>query len=126
MPARSDATLKRLTLVATIVGSGITLLDGTVVNVALPTIQRALGGSGERSRVTHGTRQTVRLRRDRHANEPALVRQAVPDRVRHRLVDGVSELIAAIAVEAVGVRGLPSKGARHRELRQLSGQAQLT
>jgi EmrB/QacA subfamily drug resistance transporter len=44
MPARSDATLKRLTLVATIVGSGITLLDGTVVNVALPTIQRALGG----------------------------------------------------------------------------------
>ena len=44
MPTRSDATLKRLTLVATIVGSGITLLDGTVVNVALPTIQRALGG----------------------------------------------------------------------------------
>ena len=25
-------------------GSGIVLLDGTVVNVALPTIQRALGG----------------------------------------------------------------------------------
>jgi len=44
MPARSDATLKRLTLIACIVGSGITLLDGTVVNVALPTIQRALGG----------------------------------------------------------------------------------
>src|SRR5262249_59594719 len=44
MPAPSDATLKRLTLVACILGSGITLLDGTVVNVALPTIQRALGG----------------------------------------------------------------------------------
>src|ERR1039458_4626427 len=44
MPARSDASVKRLTLVACILGSGITLLDGTVVNVALPTIQRALGG----------------------------------------------------------------------------------
>ena len=44
MPTRSDASIKRLTLIACIVGSGITLLDGTVVNVALPTIQRALGG----------------------------------------------------------------------------------
>jgi len=44
MPARSDASVKRLTLIACILGSGITLLDGTVVNVALPTIQRALGG----------------------------------------------------------------------------------
>jgi len=44
MPARSDATVKRVTLVACILGSGIALLDGTVVNVALPTIQRALGG----------------------------------------------------------------------------------
>jgi EmrB/QacA subfamily drug resistance transporter len=44
MPARSDASVKRLTLVATIMGSGIALLDGTVVNVALPTIQRHLGG----------------------------------------------------------------------------------
>jgi len=35
---------KRLTLVACILGSGTALLDGTVVNVALPTIQRALGG----------------------------------------------------------------------------------
>ena len=35
---------KRLTLVACILGSGIALLDGTVVNVALPTIQRELGG----------------------------------------------------------------------------------
>jgi EmrB/QacA subfamily drug resistance transporter len=41
---RSDATRKRLTLIATILGSGIALLDGTVVNVALPTIQRSLGG----------------------------------------------------------------------------------
>jgi EmrB/QacA subfamily drug resistance transporter len=36
--------VKRLTLVACILGSGIVLLDGSVVNVALPTIQRALGG----------------------------------------------------------------------------------
>jgi EmrB/QacA subfamily drug resistance transporter len=40
----SDRRVKRLTLVACILGSGIALLDGTVVNVALPTIQRALGG----------------------------------------------------------------------------------
>src|SRR5205085_5480335 len=44
MPARSDARIKRLTLFACILGSGIALLDATVVNVALPTIQRALGG----------------------------------------------------------------------------------
>ena len=44
MSARSPASVKRLTLMATILGSGIVLLDGTVVNVALPTIQRALGG----------------------------------------------------------------------------------
>jgi len=44
MAARSDATMKRLTLIACILGSGIALLDSTVVNVALPTIQRALGG----------------------------------------------------------------------------------
>ncbi len=39
-----DERVKRLTLIACIMGSGIVLLDGTVVNVALPTIQRALGG----------------------------------------------------------------------------------
>ncbi len=44
MPLRSDASVKRLTLIACIMGSGIALLDSTVVNVALPTIQRALGG----------------------------------------------------------------------------------
>ncbi len=44
MPARTDASVKRLTLAACIMGSGIVTLDGTVVNVALPTIQRALGG----------------------------------------------------------------------------------
>ena len=44
MTARSPASVKRLTLIATILGSGIALLDGTVVNVALPTIQRGLGG----------------------------------------------------------------------------------
>jgi EmrB/QacA subfamily drug resistance transporter len=44
MPARSESSVKRLTLIACILGSGIALLDGTVVNVALPSIQRALGG----------------------------------------------------------------------------------
>ena len=40
-----DASRRRtLTLVATIVGSGIALLDSTIVNVALPAIQRDLGG----------------------------------------------------------------------------------
>jgi|HubBroStandDraft_3_1064219.scaffolds.fasta_scaffold07577_4 EmrB/QacA subfamily drug resistance transporter len=38
------AARKRLTLVACILGSAIALLDSTVVNVALPTIQRDLGG----------------------------------------------------------------------------------
>ena len=44
MAAQPDERTKRLTLIACIMGSGIVLLDGTVVNVALPTIQRALGG----------------------------------------------------------------------------------
>ncbi|MGH8301581.1 MAG: DHA2 family efflux MFS transporter permease subunit [Steroidobacteraceae bacterium] len=44
MAAPIDLRTKRLTLVACILGSGIALLDGTVVNVALPTIQRELGG----------------------------------------------------------------------------------
>jgi EmrB/QacA subfamily drug resistance transporter len=44
MGAPNDERVKRLTLIACIMGSGIVLLDGTVVNVALPTIQRALGG----------------------------------------------------------------------------------
>jgi EmrB/QacA subfamily drug resistance transporter len=44
VPTRSDASVKRLTLIACILGSGIALLDSTVVNVALPTIQRHLGG----------------------------------------------------------------------------------
>ena len=40
-----DPTLadrRRLTLVATIIGSSITFVDGTVVNIALPTIGRDL------------------------------------------------------------------------------------
>ncbi len=41
---RSAASVKRLTLVATILGSSIALLDGSVVGVALPSIQRSLGG----------------------------------------------------------------------------------
>lgn len=38
------ATRKRLTLVATILGSSIAILDSSVVSVALPSIQRNLGG----------------------------------------------------------------------------------
>jgi EmrB/QacA subfamily drug resistance transporter len=41
MPA--DRT-KRIALIACILGSGIVFLDGTVVNVALPSIRRGLGG----------------------------------------------------------------------------------
>jgi EmrB/QacA subfamily drug resistance transporter len=44
VPASDPATTKRLTLIACIIGSGIVLLDGSVVNVALPSIQRVLGG----------------------------------------------------------------------------------
>src|SRR5579862_5030819 len=40
----SDATRKRLILVASILGSTIVFVDSTVVNVALPAIQRDLGG----------------------------------------------------------------------------------
>jgi MFS family permease len=40
----SDDARKRLTLIACILGSSIALIDGTAVNVALPSIQRALGG----------------------------------------------------------------------------------
>ena len=35
---------QRLTLVAAILGSGVAMIDGTIVNVALPAIQRDLGG----------------------------------------------------------------------------------
>ena len=44
MATSSSASVKRLTLIACILGSGIAFLDGTVVNVALPRIQVALGG----------------------------------------------------------------------------------
>ena len=44
LSVQTDASRKRLTLIACILGSGIALLDGTAVNVALPSIQRALGG----------------------------------------------------------------------------------
>src|SRR5919206_4562373 len=36
--------VKRITLIACILGSGIAFLDSTVVNVALPAIRRDLGG----------------------------------------------------------------------------------
>jgi EmrB/QacA subfamily drug resistance transporter len=41
--AAPTAPSRRLTLVACILGSGIVFLDGTVMNVALPAIQRDLG-----------------------------------------------------------------------------------
>ena len=40
----ASASAKRLTLIATILGSSIAILDGSVVSVALPSIQRSLGG----------------------------------------------------------------------------------
>jgi EmrB/QacA subfamily drug resistance transporter len=40
----TDATRKRLILVACILGSTVVFIDSTVVNVALPAIQRDLGG----------------------------------------------------------------------------------
>jgi len=40
----ATASAKRLTLIATILGSSIAILDGSVVSVALPSIQRSLGG----------------------------------------------------------------------------------
>lgn len=40
----SESARKRLTLVACILGSTIVFVDSTVVNVALPAIQRSLGG----------------------------------------------------------------------------------
>jgi EmrB/QacA subfamily drug resistance transporter len=43
-PASVSGTTKRLTLVATILGSSIAILDSSVVSVALPSIQRSLGG----------------------------------------------------------------------------------
>ncbi|MGI8596262.1 MAG: DHA2 family efflux MFS transporter permease subunit, partial [Thermoleophilaceae bacterium] len=44
MPDAASDRVKRLTLVACILGSGIALLDGTIVNVALPAIDQDLGG----------------------------------------------------------------------------------
>src|SRR5271166_6146036 len=44
MSASRTARVKRLTLVACILATAITFLDSTVVSVALPTIQRDLGG----------------------------------------------------------------------------------
>jgi EmrB/QacA subfamily drug resistance transporter len=46
VPAPDGAVTRRqrLTLVAAILGSGVATLDGTIVNVALPAIERDLGG----------------------------------------------------------------------------------
>src|SRR5712691_443431 len=43
-PALAAPMARRLTLVASILGSSIVFIDSTVVNVALPSIQRGLGG----------------------------------------------------------------------------------
>lgn len=46
--AATDApagTISRWVLVATILGSSMVFIDGSVVNVALPTLQRELGAS---------------------------------------------------------------------------------
>ncbi|HEX2703607.1 MAG TPA: MFS transporter [Solirubrobacteraceae bacterium] len=40
----ATARLKQATLLACIIASGIGVLDSTIVNIALPTIQRSLGG----------------------------------------------------------------------------------
>src|SRR5437016_12832358 len=40
----SDARTKRIVLIASILGSGIVFLDGTIVNVALPAIRDDLHG----------------------------------------------------------------------------------
>ncbi len=44
-PRAADPSTKRTVLVASILGSGIVLLDGTIVNVALPAIRSSLNGS---------------------------------------------------------------------------------
>jgi EmrB/QacA subfamily drug resistance transporter len=44
VPSRYPDHIKRLTLVACVLGSSIALLDATIVNVALPAIERSLGG----------------------------------------------------------------------------------
>ncbi len=40
-----DETIKRVVLTASVLGSGIVFLDGTIVNVALPAIRSSLNGS---------------------------------------------------------------------------------
>ncbi|HEX3306887.1 MAG TPA: DHA2 family efflux MFS transporter permease subunit, partial [Streptosporangiaceae bacterium] len=42
---RADDPLGRIVLVTTVLGSGVAFLDGTIVNVALPTIGRDLGAA---------------------------------------------------------------------------------
>jgi EmrB/QacA subfamily drug resistance transporter len=42
----TDAAARRWTLVSAVLGSGMAFMDGTVVNVALPAIQRSLDASG--------------------------------------------------------------------------------
>jgi EmrB/QacA subfamily drug resistance transporter len=45
MSGDSAAAIKRVALIASILGSGVVFLDGTIVNVALPAIRAALHGA---------------------------------------------------------------------------------
>ena len=45
IPGRSVSSVKRTALIASILGSGIVFLDGTIVNVALPAIRSDLSGT---------------------------------------------------------------------------------
>ena len=45
IPTRSVSSVKRTALIASILGSGIVFLDGTIVNVALPAIRSDLSGT---------------------------------------------------------------------------------
>jgi hypothetical protein len=65
---------KRLTLVATILGSSIAILDSSVVSVALPSIQRSLR-----------TQQPNAARDDGHMDRPDLDSRRMPVRRRMRL-----------------------------------------
>ncbi len=42
---RLDEAAGRWVLLATVLGSGVAMLDATVVNIALPAISRDLGGA---------------------------------------------------------------------------------
>ncbi len=108
MPARSPDSVKRLTLIACILGSGIVLLDGTVVNVALPTIQRALGGglAGQQWVVERLPADAGFADPDRRlAGRP--LRRAARVRARRRRASARPRLLCAAAPEHRRAGGCP-------------------